>query len=81
MSFVPKMPKKVQYLLDFSYPQINAFCPRKPFIGGRIGHNKEFLFLLLLIKKVTNWSYREVADIGGVSHSVKYNIKMCIVIK
>lgn len=69
MLFVPKMPKKVQYLLDFSYPQINTFYPRKPFIGGRIGHNKELLFLLLLIKKVTNWSYREIADIGGVSHS------------
>ena len=69
MLFVPKMPKKVQYLLDFSYPQIQRFYPRKPFIGGRIGHKKELLFLLLLIKKVTNWSYREVAEMGGVSHS------------
>ncbi len=69
MLFVPKMPQKVQYLLHFSYPQINVLCPRTPFIGGRIGHNKELLFLLLLIKKVTNWSYREIAEIGGVSHS------------
>lgn len=69
MLFVPKMPKKIQYLFAFSYPQIHTFCPRKPFIGGRIGHNKELLFLLLLMKKVTNWSYREVAEIGGVSHS------------
>lgn len=69
MVFVPKMPKKVQYLLDFSFPQIEQFCPRTPFIGGRIGHNKELLFLLLLIKKVTNWSYRDVSEMGGVSHS------------
>lgn len=69
MTFVPKMPKKVQYLLDFSYPQIAVFCPRKPFVGGRIGYDLELLFLLLLIKKVTNWSYRTVAEMGGVSHS------------
>jgi transposase len=69
MLFVPKMPEKVQYLLEFSYPQIHLFCPRKPFIGGRIGHNKELLFLLLLIKKVTNWSYRDLASQGGISHS------------
>jgi transposase len=74
MLFVPKMPKKVQYLLDFSYPQIQRLYPRKPFIGGRIGHNKELLFLLLLMKKVTNWSYREVAEIGGVSHSTLVRI-------
>lgn len=69
MILVPKMPQKVQFLLDFSYPQIDLLCPRKPFIGGRIGHNLERLFLLLLIKKVTNWSYRTVAEMGDVSHS------------
>src|SRR5688572_21961241 len=69
MLFVPKMPQKVQYLLEFSYPQIQTLCPRTPFVGGRIGHNKELLFLLLLIKKVTNWSYRDIASMDGVSHS------------
>src|SRR6266699_407862 len=69
MTFVPKMPQKVQFLLDFSYPQIDLLCPRKPFIGGRIGHDLELLFVLLLIKKVTNWSYRTVAEMGAVSHS------------
>lgn len=69
MVFVPKMPKKVQFLLDFSFPQVDIFCPRKPFIGGRIGHNKELLFFLLLFKKITNWDYRSVAEMGGVSHS------------
>ncbi len=69
MTFVPKMPTKVQYLLDFSYPQIAILCPRKPFIGGRIGHKLELLFLLLLIKKVTNWSYRDIASMAGISHS------------
>lgn len=77
MLFVPKMPKKVQYLFEFSFPQINTLCPRKPFIGGTIGHDKELLFLLLLMKKVTNWSYREIADIGEVSYStlVRINAK------
>lgn len=77
MTFVPKMPVKVQYLLDFSYPQIALLCPRKSFIGGRLGHDLELLFLLLLIKKVTNWSYRDVASMGGVSHStlVRANVK------
>ena len=69
MTFVPKMPQKVQYLVDFSYPQIHLLCPRTPFVGGRIGHDKELLFLLLLIKKVTNWSYRDIASMGSVSHS------------
>jgi transposase len=77
MTFVPKMPQKVQFLLDFSFPQIAEFCPRKPFIGGRIGHDLELLFLVLLIKKVTNWSYRDVASMGSVSHStlVRANTK------
>src|ERR1041385_919077 len=69
MIFVPKMPQKVQFLLDFSFPQIAQFCPRKPFVGGRIGHDLELLFLLLLIKKVTNWSYRDIASMGNISHS------------
>lgn len=53
MVFVPKTPKKVQYLLDFSYPQIAQFCPRKPFVGGRIGYDKQLLFLLLREKKIS----------------------------
>lgn len=80
MLFVPKKPKKVQYLLDFSYPQIELLCPRKPFIGGRIGYDKQLLFMLLLIKKVTNWSYRTLAEMGGISHStlVRANEKFFI---
>lgn len=69
MLFVPQLPKKVKFLLQFSYAQIDRLCPRKPFIGGRIGHDKKFLFTLLLIKKVTNWDYRTIAKMGGVSHS------------
>lgn len=69
MTFVPKMPAKVQYLLEFRYPQIAELCPRKPFIGGRIGHNLELLFVLLLMKKVTNWSYRDVSSMANISHS------------
>lgn len=77
MTFVPKMPRKVQYLLEFRYPQIAQLCPRKAFVGGRIGHNLELLFILLLMKKVTNWSYRTIAEMGDVSHStlVRANAK------
>ena len=72
MIFVPSFPKKVQYLLSFSFPQIKALCEKteaEKFVGGRLGYDKEFLFLLLLIKKVTNWSYRAVSEMGNVSHS------------
>ena len=31
--------------------------------------DQELLFVLLLIKKVTNWSFRTVAEMGGASHS------------
>lgn len=72
MYFVPKFPKKVQFLFGFSYEIVSQLCAKTEadkFVGGRPGYHKELLFLLLLIKKVTNWSFRDVADMGGVSHS------------
>lgn len=72
MNFVPKFPKKVQYLLNFSFPIIRRLCRRtqaEAFVGGRKGYDKELLFVLLLIKKTTNWSFRTVAEMGNVSHS------------
>jgi hypothetical protein len=72
MTFVPSFPKKVQYLLSFSFPQVRILCEKtasERFIGGRPGYDREFVFLLLLIKKVTNWSFRTVAEMGGISHS------------
>lgn len=72
MTFVPKLPKKVQFLLGFSFKYIQTLSlktPAEQFVGGRPGYDKEFLFVLLLIKKVTNWSFRTVAEMGGVSHS------------
>ncbi len=47
-------------------------CEKKEsekFVGGRNGYQKSFLFKLLLIKKVMNWSMRTVSGMGGVSHS------------
>lgn len=32
------------------------------------GIDKELLFIWLLIKKVTNWDYRTIASMAGVSH-------------
>ena len=72
MKFVPKFPKKVQYLLSFSFPYIKKLCrktPKEVFVGGRPGYDRELLFALLLIKKTTNWSYRMVSEMGEVSHS------------
>ena len=71
MTFVPRFPKKVQYLLEFSFPYLKRLCRKtaiEQFVGGRPGYDKEFLFLLLLIRKVTSWSYRTIAEMGNVSH-------------
>lgn len=38
------------------------------FLGGRPGFDKEVLFAWLLVKKVTNWDYRTIASMAGVSH-------------
>jgi hypothetical protein len=71
MTLVPQMPEKVQYLLQFSFPLVKKLCEKtasEQFIGGRKGYNKETLFGWLLIKKVTNWDYRTIASMAGVSH-------------
>ncbi|PIZ97607.1 MAG: hypothetical protein COX78_04425, partial [Candidatus Levybacteria bacterium CG_4_10_14_0_2_um_filter_35_8] len=68
---VPQMPEKVQYLLRFSFPLVKELCKKtavEKFIGGRPGYDKEMLFGWLLIKKVTNWDYRTIASMAGVSH-------------
>lgn len=72
MKFVPQMPKKVQFLLQSSFPIVRRLCrrtKREAFVGGRKGYDRELLFVLLLIKKTTNWSFRTVAEMGNVSHS------------
>jgi hypothetical protein len=72
MNFVPKLPHKVQYLSSFSFSFVTKLCEKssaEKFIGGRPGYDKEFLFFLLLMKRVTNWSFRTIAEMGGVSHS------------
>ena len=71
MTLVPQMPEKVQYLLQFSFPLIRKLCAKtksEQFVGGRPGYDKQTLFGWLLVKKVTNWSYRDIASMAGVSH-------------
>lgn len=71
MLLVPQMPGKVQYLLQYSFPLVKKLCQKtatEKFIGGRKGYDKELLFAWLLIKKVTNWDYRTIASMAGVSH-------------
>lgn len=72
MTFVPKLPHKVQYLSQFSFSFVAKLCEKtkaERFIGGRPGYDKELLFFLLLMKRLTNWSFRTVAEMGGISHS------------
>jgi len=67
-----KLPKKVQFLSFFSFPEVKQLCEKtltEQFVGGRPGYDKELLFFLLLQKKLTNWSFRTIAEMGGVSHS------------
>ncbi len=71
MTLVPQMPEKVQYLLQFSFPLVTQVCEKslaERYVGGRPGFDKEALFGWLLIKKVTNWDYRTIASMAGVSH-------------
>ncbi len=71
MLLVPQMPLKVQYLLQFSFPLVKKLCEKtsvERFIGGRPGYDREVLFMWLLVKKVTNWDYRTIASMAGVSH-------------
>lgn len=71
MLLVPKIPRKIQYLQEFSFPLVRRLTQkteRELFSGGRPGYDKEFLFSWLLVKKIMNWDYRTVADMAGVSH-------------
>lgn len=71
MIFVPKVPRKVQFLLTFSFPLVKELTQKRAselFSGGRPGYDKEFLFGWLLVKKIMNWDYRTVADMAGISH-------------
>ena len=71
MLLVPKLPEKVQFVLNFSFPLVSNMCRKTTtelFVGGRKGFDKEMLFGWLLVKKVTNWDYRTIASMAGVSH-------------
>lgn len=68
MKNVPGFPKKVKLLLELQFPLIEKLLPRKGFIGGRIGYDKGLIFKWLLVKKVTNWSYRTMTELSHISH-------------
>lgn len=68
MTSLNHTPKKIKFLLDFSFPMIEKLCPRKPFVGGRIGYSKDLIFKWLLVKKATNWDYRTIEELSGISH-------------
>lgn len=68
MVTVTKLPKKFQFLLELEFPTIDLLFPRIGFIGGRIGFSKQEVFRWLLVKKVTNWDFRTIAELSGISH-------------
>ena len=68
MSSISRFPTKVKLLLELEYPLIDQLLPRKGFIGGRIGYAKPLVFKWLLVKKVTNWAYRTITELSGISH-------------
>lgn len=72
MNFVPKLPHKVKFISSLSFSFVSKLCEKskaEKFVGGRPGYNKEFLFFLLLMRRLTNWSFRTVAEMGNISHS------------
>jgi transposase len=68
MKNISCLPKKVKLLLELQFPLIEELLPRKGFVGGRIGYSKSLIFKWLLVKKVTNWSYRTITELSGISH-------------
>ena len=68
MNHIPHLPEKVKLLLELEYPLIDQLLPRKGFIVGRIGYAKPLIFKWLLVKKVTNWAYRTITELSGISH-------------
>lgn len=81
LNITPKFPHKVQFLVGLTFPLIDKLLPRKPFVGGRIGYDKQVLFVWLLIKKVMGWDYRTVSEMAGVCHTtlVRANDKFSMV--
>lgn len=71
MLITPKLPEKVQFVANFSSPLVKKLLKKtkeEAFLGGRKGYDKEVLFTWLLTKKLTNWNYRTIASMAGVSH-------------
>ena len=62
------LPKKVKFIMELDISIIDRIYPRKAFIGGRIGYSKGLIFKWLLIKKITNWAYRTITELSGISH-------------
>lgn len=45
MTFVPQIPKKVQFIFDFSFPLVRKLCRKtfsEQFVGGRKGYDKGY---------------------------------------
>ncbi len=71
LNITPKLPQKVQFVAEFSFPLVKQLCQKSAvelFVGGRKGYDKEYLFVWLLIKKITNWDYRTITSMADISH-------------
>lgn len=71
MLITPNLPIKVQFLEQFSFPIIDQLTTKsslEKYLGGRPGYSKQILFFWLLVKKITNWDFRTIASMAGMSH-------------
>lgn len=68
MKVINYLPKKVKFIMELQFGIINKLYPRKGFIGGRVGYSKELVFKWLLVKRITNWDYRSISEIAGISY-------------
>lgn len=68
MKVIEQIPAKVKFIMELQFPIIDKLFPRKGFVGGRIGYSKELIFKWLLVKKVSNWDYRSITELSGISH-------------
>lgn len=71
INITPNLPEKVQFLRGFSFPLIKELCKKtstEEFVGGRPGYGKEILFFWLIVKRITNWDYRTISSMAGMSH-------------
>lgn len=84
INITPNLPIKVQFLKDLNFPIINQLTVKstvEKYLGGRLGYSKEILFFRLLVRKVTNWDYRTIGSMVGVSYPTLIRANNYVILK